>query len=395
MRCFLMFVIVIAGLVRTPIVTAQSFSIDAGSPEITVGVQGSVGPGVLQPGEIFIPVAAFGPVVPPVTPPAITSFQASTGEVNAISFGRRPPSIFVGNEPVVFSLDRSSSGVAGTASANEFVFGGGVSEQSSDVFRSIANGTNTLFADGDGVVQGSNPNPAAFPLGTGEFATFPFPPGPLPPLGGADLDAFDLRASLSGLPSPTGRVFFSLDPASAGASGFTGGDVLVDPTALGNPPNVYANEIQLEILPIGVPPGSNDLDALAVYDDGDNVFTPGGQLVSPGDFVLFSLAPGSAYLGQLDPLTGRAIEAGDILMDGPSARALLGTVTPGAAIFRTAESLGLRTVRGGSLVSDNLNALDVIPEPSSLLLLVLGGSLGLLHRKRFHSRPSPTGNSST
>ena len=387
MRRFFVLVLVGLSLGSAAVAWGQSFSIDVGSPEITVGVSGSVGPGGLQPGEIFIPLAAFGAVAPPVAPPALTSLIViSPGEVDGLSFGRRPPSVFIGNEPVVFSLDRSSSGLAGTASANEFNFGSGVSEQSSDLFLSTFNATNTLFADGDGVVQAGNPNPAAFPLGAGEFATFPFPPGPPPPLGGADLDAVDLRANLFGPGSPTGRVFYSLDASSASAIGFSGGDVLVDPTGLGNPASVYASEMLLEILPIGAPPGSNDIDALVVYDDGDNVFSPGGGLVSPGDFVLFSLAPGSAYLGQLDPITGLAIEAGDILMDGPSARALLGTATVGAAIFHTAESLGLRTVRQGFPSSDNLDALDVVPEPVSVLQLLLGVAVVCCRRRQIAPR---------
>jgi hypothetical protein len=295
-----------------------------------------------------------------------------TGEVDGISFGRSP-STFSSSAGVVFSLDRGSSGVAGTASANEFGFGGGVSEQSSDIFLSALNGTNTLFADGDGVVQAGNPNPAAFPLGTGEFATYPFPPGPPPAVGGADLDALDLRANLFAPGSPTGRLFFSLDPVSAAP--FSGGDVLVDPTGGGGLSNLYANEAVLGILPFPLLPGSNDIDALVVFDDGDNSFGAGV------DIVLFSLAPGSAYLGQIDPLTGLAIEPGDVLIDATSAQVLLGTpIGTGAAILHTAESLGLRTVRAGFQSGDNLNALDVVPEPASVALLAIGALLFMLRR---------------
>lgn len=343
------------GAVLAPLpVWGQTFSIDALSPEVTTGSE--------QPGNLYIPVALFGPVVPPVTPPAVLNLTM-TGEVDGISFGRAP-SAFSTSAPVFFSLDRGSAGLAGTASSNEFNSGGGVSEQSGDVFRSILNGSNTIFADGDGVVQAGNPNPAALPLGTGEFPTFPFPPGPPPAVGGADLDALDLRANLSGPGSPTGRLFFSL--SSLTAAPFSGADVLVDPTGLGNPPNLYLNEVQLGVLPAPFPPGSNDLDGLVVFDNGDNIYGPGI------DIVLFSLAPGSSYLGQLDPLTGLPIEAGDVLIDAASAQAILGAA-PGssAAILHKAELLGLRTVRGGFASSDNLDALDVVPEPSSLALAIM------------------------
>jgi hypothetical protein len=333
-----------------------SFSIDAVSPEVTVGNS--------LPGNIYIPVASFGgPVVPPVLPPAVIEINIG-GEVDGLSFGRAP-NAFRTNAAAVFSLDRGSSGLPGTASANEFNSGGGVSEQSSDVFQSTYNGTNTLFADGDGVVQAGNPNPAAFPLGTSEFPTFPFPPIP-PPVGGSDLDALDLQANLLGAGSPTGRMFYSLSSASA-APFFTGADVLVDPTGMGNPPNLYANEFQLGILPIPLPPGNNDVDALVVYDDGDNLFGPGR------DIILFSLAPNSIYLGQIDPFMGLPVEPGDILMDAASAQMILGTAPgTGAAILHTAESLGLYTMRQGSPSGDNLNALDIVPEPASLLLLAAG-----------------------
>ena len=362
MRRYFLFLMLLAGLASAP-ARGQTFSIDVNSPEVVVGSE--------QPGNLYIPAAAFGPVVPPVVPPAVLNLNM-TGELDALSFGRAL-NTFSTSAAVVFSLDRGSAGVAGTASSNEFNSGGGVSEQSSDVFHSKLAGTNTLFADGDGVVQAGNPNPAAFPLGTGEFPTYPFPPGPPPAVGGADLDAFDLRANLFGPGSPTGRMFFSLDSLSA--SPFSGGDVLVDPTGGGGLSNLYANEFSLGILPIPFLPGSNDLDALVVYDDGDNSFAAGL------DIVLFSLAPGSTYLGQSDPLTGVAIEAGDVLIDAASAQAILGTpFGTGAAILHTAESLGLRTMRAGFQSSDNLNALDVVPEPASVTLLVLGGLAATLRR---------------
>ncbi len=338
-----------------------SYSIDGLSPEFAVGVQGVAPAGAILPGQIYTPVAAYAPVVPPVAPPGVL-VNFLPGEVNALSYGRAP-NTFNANAPVYFSLDRGSAGLAGTGSAHEFNFGGGAgSEQSSDVFRTSFNNTNTLFADGDGVAQFGNPNGPAFPLGTGESATFPFPPQPpFPPALQADLDALDFRfnANFQG-GSPTGRSFLSVDTSTAFGLGFQADDILVDPTGIGTAnPNFYTSGASL-----GLVPGSNDIDALIVYDDGDNQYLPGT------DIIVFSLAPGSLYLGQLDPLTGMAINEGDILIDAASAQALLGSLGPGPAILHTAESLGLRTTRAGLAGNDNLNALDV-PEPGTGLVVCL------------------------
>jgi hypothetical protein len=346
-----------------------SFSIDGLSPEFTVGVQGVAPAGLILPGDIFTPLAQLGPVVTPVAPPGLLQVSFP-GEVNALSFGRSPLT-FSTNTPAFFSLDRASAGVAGTASGNEFSFGAGVSEQSSDVFRSVFNNTNTIFADGDGVVQPGNPNPAAFPLGVSEFATFPFPPGPLPPVGGGDLDALDLRFDTTGSGSPTGRNFFSVDASTAAGMFVSTSDVLLDATGMSLvAPTVYAFDFQL-----GLTPGMNDIDALIVYDDGDNLYNPGN------DIILFSLAPGSAQLGLTDPITGVQFSEGDILIDAAGAQSVLGTLGNSPAILHTAESLGLRTTRSGAFANDNLNALDV-PEPASWLLLSLPAAAWLRRRSR-------------
>ncbi len=338
---------------------AISFSIDSQSPEWTVGVLGVAPAGAIAPGDIFTPVASYAGVgLTPVAPPGVLTMNLP-GEVDALSFGRAPAS-FSSNHPASFSLDRGSAGLAGTASANEFNFGVVASEQSSDIFRSTFNNTNTIFGDGDGAVQFGNPNPAAFPLNVGEPATFPFPPQPpFPPSLSSDLDALDLRFNTNGPGgSPTGRTFLSLDTASAFGLGFSGADVLIDPAGIGTAnPLLYALQGQLGLLP-----GGNDIDALVVYDDGDNLYQPGR------DIVLFSLAPGSSHLGQIDPISGVQINEGDILIDGAAAQALLGSVSPNAAILHTAESLGLRTMRAGFGGNDNLNAMDV-PEPGSYLIL--------------------------
>lgn len=87
------------------------------------------------------------------------------------------------------------------------------------------------------------------------------------------------------------------------------------------------------------------------------------------------LAPGAQQDERargIDPVSGLAINEGDILIDDASAVVLLASSGGLAAILHPAESLGLFTIRGGDLSNGNLNALDVVLEPTTALLLGLG-----------------------
>lgn len=179
------------------------------------------------------------------------------------------------------------------------------------------------------------------------------PIGPPPPTILGDVDAIDLRGTVGGTGSPTGVYFTSLSTASASSAGFSGADILLGGM-------VYASALSLGLSVL------DDIDALVVFDDGDGIFLPGT------DIVLFSLAPGSMSLGSIDPVSGLAINEGDILIDDASAVVLLGSSGGLAASLHPAESLGLFTIRGGDLSNGNLNALDVVPEPTTALLLGLG-----------------------
>lgn len=102
---------------------------------------------------------------------------------------------------------------------------------------------------------------------------------------------------------------------------------------------------------IGLTPG-DDIDALVYIEDG----VPGP---SPGDTILFSLTPGSATLALL------GASPADVLAASPGG-------VPG--VFAPAGALAL-------LTTDNIDALDVVPEPSQTLLFGTA-LLGLALRRR-------------
>lgn len=182
---------------------------------------------------------------------------------------------------------------------------------------------------------------------------------------GDNLDALSLE------PPPVSgtRVFFSLDgnftdpltgipnSGSAQLNGFLPGMVLVKVLG-GGGPNVYASPGQLGLDLAG--PGTDDLDALILADNGDGVFQPASTLFSwsgghfgPGapDMLLFSVRRGSAVIGLTDSQFGLPIEPGDILIN---------PATPGQRprIFIAAENLGIATARSGQTAEgDELDAM--------------------------------------
>ena len=166
-------------------------------------------------------------------------------------------------------------------------------------------------------------------------------------------------------------VYFSLDDAifdglsgvpgsnSAATVGVTGAEILVTP-APGGPPVVWAWGLQLGLNVLGE---HDDLDALAIWENGSGVFEPSAVpydwLTGQTDMVLFSVRRGSPVIGMPDSIFGIPIEEGDILTTP-----LAGGVSPFPGIFCAAENIALATVRTmGVVYGDDLDALDTLYKP--------------------------------
>ncbi len=186
---------------------------------------------------------------------------------------------------------------------------------------------------------------------------------------GDNLDAADLDEL--GLNVPGGLVYFSLDATfnaptglgSAAANGFAGGDVLTTVPGSGVI-NLFAAAPQLGLDLVTGVPDTDDLDALAVWENGNGVFDPSMSpfdwLSGGHDMVLFSVRPGSPVVGMPASNCGGApIEPGDILTTPIAGSA----ISPYPAIFVAAEALGLRTFRTHFFEGDDLDALDVLIAP--------------------------------
>lgn len=366
-----------------PPVAPPTFSIDNASP--TNGVVPSLGWDILAP---VPPAPGLGPLPPPAV--LIPGGPGGLGlipvaivppEVDALSYG-----VDVRLHPAAmalwyFSVDRAAIGLPGMpvpSVTSEGAMAGAAQEASADVFWSPQPPVplppfggppmNVGFFDGNGLPSLTG---AVYP-GLGLNAE---PNGPIP---GDNLDAFDLDTPLSAAMA----VYFSVDTPTAMANGVLPGDVLV--RLVGGGPMVYAPAPLLGLDRVQGP-GSDDLDALVLWENGDGFFSPSMADFDwlnpipgiPGrDMLFFSVAPGSAVIGAPDSRFGVPIEAGDILTPP-----VLGGVSPFPGLWVSAESLGLATMRSGFGMMDNLDALDVTPEPATLALLGAGVA-GLLARRR-------------
>ena len=365
-------------------------------------------PGPLPPPAIMIPGGPNPFLFPdlgigtyPLYPPGPAPFGvADFIEVDALSYGRE---WLVDGNPDrswAFSVDEFASGIPVLGAFPEVLTEGaiGAMEASADVFVSFPPGAipalplppgffagNTLFLDGDGIPSPFGPGPLPLP--------FPFPglgliepnpptpggPGSLPDLGD-NLDAHDLD-TLDPVFGPIYPVYFSMDsgfpdpletpspagtgPANSGSAamnGFVGGDVLVT-AAAGAAPFVFAPAAALG-LDLIAGPDSDDLDALALAENGTGVFEPS---TAPMDWVggitdmlLFSVRRGSAVIGAPDSCFGAPISESDILST-PLAPAM-GGLSPFPCIVLPGEGLALATIRtpAGPFASDDLDALDIL-----------------------------------
>lgn len=343
--------------------------------------EGSILTTAIPDGSVMPNPPAFGPLPPPgVLIGSIPGSGAPYGdlvidvglhgavEVDALSYGRDA------GLQLFFSVDEFA--VGSLTPPDVFTQGGfGKEEASADVFKyngpakpsgAVFPGPgNTAFIDGDGVAPFGGP-------GLGLIEPNPFSFGAVPDRGD-NLDALDVNTRTGHLLGP---VFFSMDarfadpfeggsPPNTGTApgnGFSSGDVVVT-SPFG--PFLYAPAGALGLDSAGF--DSDDLDALALFDDG--AIEPLGRGVgipfySPDrDRILFSVRRGSAIIGTPDSLLGLRIEEGDVLAP-PTAAGLP------PAIFITAEALGLATVRSGTTAGmnagDELDALDILGSPCDL-----------------------------
>jgi len=361
-----------------------TFSVDNASP--ATGAIPANGADILAP----VPPAPGIPAVPPLPAPGVVIVSGVGGlnlaapgggfpEVDALSYGNDPAPM--DSLEWYFSVDRSAIGITGVGPLPTVTTegarlgappGGGAKEASADVFLTkLPNagpiappvappapyGNNTGFYDGNGLISASG---AVYP-GLGLNSE----PNP----NGDRLDAFDLDVT----PGAQATVYYSLDAATAAANAFQPGDVLVTTVGVGGPA-AYANAVQLGLDNAG--PGSDDLDAMVLWEDGDGIFTPGS------DVLLFSITAASNLVttNTKDSLFNVQIEPGDILCD-PTWAAAFGGIGPAGnpGIYIPAEELGLETLRSYN-GADELDALDV-PEPTTMVLLAFGG-LVLIRRRR-------------
>lgn len=268
--------------------------------------------------------------------------ELNEGEIDALSYGRdKGNGIFFSVDEFTEGVSDRPGGVVPNANSEGAV---GAAEASADVF--VYRGPkvptqqptvwafgNSAFLDGDGS--------SAEGLGLIE----PNPPDSVVLQEAGDhLDAMDIDT----LPNDMlGPFYFSLDssfddplePAgpnlgTAAASGFVGGDVLLQSTP-GAITAIYASAQNLGLDIAGA--DTDDLDALALSDNGDMMFDPST------DEIFFSVRRGSQVIGKPDSRLGLPIEPGDVLT-APAAGSPLGTA-PGIVI--PAEALGLETSRAG------------------------------------------------
>ncbi len=360
------------------------FSIDWHGP--TNGIPDSWLGMPITEGDLLSPATGM-PALGPLPPPGIAIPAGPGGmgimtypgpvELDAVSFGMDYPMSNGSSYPgdYAFSTDEFAVGIVGPPWPPDLLTEAPVGDSSADVWITpivlppgplppfAAPTGHTGMVDGDGLPSGSG---FLYP-GTGLIE--PNFPG-IPPDMGDNLDAVDLQVPPN---FPPMGVWFSLDSAfpdpfigipnsgSAVANGVAAADILWVP-APGALPMIWAPAPMLGLDFPGI--GVDDLDALAIWENGSGAFEPSMQpydwLGGGTDMVLFSVRRGSAVIGLPDSIFGIPIEEGDILTTP-----MAGGVSPFPGIFCAAENIGLATLRAGTGVNfgDDLNALDTLGAP--------------------------------
>ncbi len=306
-----------------------------------------------------------------------TTGQSCGVEVDALSFGNEDR--YLGTLPGVprprlyYSVDRFAQGAPTGIALPSIRSEAQARDASSDVFTTVIDlvppvgpgavpASDRLVFDGNGLPSSTG----GLAPGMGLFE--PHSPQPAPAV-----DAGDNLDALSLSPVPTGpqaAIYYSLDGAfpdprgiphsgSAQLNGFSPSAVLRKLLLTGSP-TVYASPAQL-----GLSAFNDDLDALALWDNGDGVFQPSqapydwvGPLTGGTDMLLFSVRRGSAVIGQTDSLLGLPIQPGDILIPP-----IAGGLSTFPAIFIAAEALGLSSERQMGGAQDELDAIALEVDP--------------------------------
>jgi len=178
------------------------------------------------------------------------------------------------------------------------------------------------------------------------------------------VDAFNWEnfgpVDLSGkVVNQTSNIYFSINPdEAAGAVGASAADIYVQ-TPAGWALFSAAGNLGLDLFGLN----TDDVDALIMWDKGIE-----GELNPGVDYALFSLSPGSASLGNWN------LSAADVFFTD---------FTGVFATYATAADLGLIGVGGSGLGDDNVDALEIVPEPLTMLGVFLGvsGLAGYLKRR--------------
>lgn len=299
---------------------------------LTTGHAQPNGPPFVQGSLLFDSAPPPGVLVDGVSGLGLRPPGTSLIEVDAISYGSDDGSDFY------FSVDEFAVGnTVGFGLPNLHTEGAGNrKEASADVFAAMRSSQltyngNIAIADGNG---DSRPG-----LGLIDFNE----PNPGLPDTGDNLDALDMNTSPEDLAGP---IFFSLnsgfsDPlediqnrGTAQFNGYVGGDVLMV-SSPGESPLLYAPASMLGLDQFGE--DTDDLDAIALQENGDAIFEPYGD--NPADQLFFSVRRGSAIIGTNDA-SGTPIGPGDILMPPSAPQGL-----PRIAVH--AEDLGLAASRKG------------------------------------------------
>ncbi len=315
--------------------------------------------------------------------PILHHFTPNGNWINALSDGTK---VYYDDIKLDFSVDRISLGAPGTAVNTQF----NRNQQPGDIFRTTRSlpspgqfvgtlppgvgyagplphvglgGGNNLVVDESALTLTPGLGPGNL-IGPAVMAP-PIGPGTHDNVDSFEWNAFDINGDLLN----DRWMYFSIYPDEAVLVQTSAADIYdVAPQGGGTSPTPFAPSITLGLDLVGGL-NSDDIDGLIVWDlnllGGSMWGGPGAQ---PGiDYALFSLSHGSVSLAQW------GLSEADIFFTDFSGS---------FALYANAADLGL--IGGpGSSPGDNVDALEIIPEPATIALLGLGAlSLLRIRRKR-------------